>query len=120
MGLHRTNILLRSTAFAMLVLVLFSFLNKVVYQHSHILSDGTKVVHAHPYEKNGESPKDSHHHDLSTVSLFSVYSFIAPILFSIEGNIQRTFVKTSFDFLEEIETIFVKRNFKERAPPVYS
>ncbi len=46
-----------------LLLVILLITNKAVYSHTHILADGSIIVHAHPYDKSSEkNPLHRHHH----------------------------------------------------------
>jgi hypothetical protein len=49
---------------ALLLCAAFSFqvLNRAVFTHTHVLDDGTMVVHAHPYDKPSDSSPTKHHH----------------------------------------------------------
>ncbi len=45
--------------------------NKSIYLHTHKLADGTVVLHAHPYNKSGDSkPFKSHHHSDTQLLFF--------------------------------------------------
>ncbi|MBL7972004.1 MAG: hypothetical protein JNL03_10835 [Prolixibacteraceae bacterium] len=60
--------------FACLIIALTGLLivNKVIFLHSHILTDGTIITHAHPYQTTDDSkPFKSHHHTQAAFSFFS-------------------------------------------------
>ena len=68
--------------FLIVVLGLFC-LNNIVYNHKHRLKDGSLIVHAHPYNKSGDTnPLKSHRHTAEElVFLANLHIFIlAPIL----------------------------------------
>ena len=55
--LHRTVAYLLIAAFTMFVV------NQTLFLHTHKLSDGTIITHAHPYNKTTEqTPYKTHHH----------------------------------------------------------
>gem|GEM_PF-1864883 len=63
------------TLFLVGVVILLSYLNKALFTHSHLLPDGTIVVHAHPYLKHRDVPgkegghSAAHHHPLDLLHL---------------------------------------------------
>lgn len=70
--------------FACLIIALMGLLivNKVIFLHSHILTDGTVITHAHPYQTTDDSkPFKSHHHTQAAFFFF--------------GNIQLLFCSAS-------------------------
>lgn len=53
----------RNLAYFHLLLVILLITNKAVYSHTHILEDGSIIVHAHPFDKSSEkNPLHRHHH----------------------------------------------------------
>ena len=59
---------IQKTALLLVGAVIFlSYLNKALFTHTHLLPDGTVIVHAHPYlkhnkEKQKKIPVSSHNH----------------------------------------------------------
>lgn len=54
-------------------------INNAVFMHSHILADGSVVVHAHPYNKTNDSqPFKSHKHSKVAIVLYQqLHHFLA-------------------------------------------
>ncbi len=74
------NILLRSLSGFLLVLMLLIITNKSIYIHTHHLADGTIVVHAHPFNKSGNSnPDNPHKHSKSQFEI--IQHFDGPVVF---------------------------------------
>ncbi len=50
--------------FLLMIAFVWLFVNQAMYSHSHILSGGQIITHAHPYtpDKNSNSPFQSHKH----------------------------------------------------------
>jgi hypothetical protein len=69
-----------------LPLCLMLFIN-TAYRHQHVMPDGTKVTHSHPFESSGNKPADKGHHhtDMELLSL-GLFSDSALYLSSIDFN----------------------------------
>lgn len=64
---------------ATILLLAFSYqvVNKVVFTHSHILIDGTVIVHAHPYDKTDKpGPVNNHTHTKNEFWLLSINNLL--------------------------------------------
>lgn len=59
------NTLLKYTTLLLVAVITLLCLNQSANIHSHRLSDGTIITHAHPYNKTSDSaPLKSHHHNV--------------------------------------------------------
>lgn len=58
------------------------FINNAINRHSHLLTSGDIVSHAHPYQKEdtNKSPFQSHHHSGSELIILNLVSNILVIL----------------------------------------
>lgn len=117
---YRKNILKKSIAFLMLAIVMMLTVNKVLYIHTHQLSDGTIVVHSHPYNKTDDNqPIKSHYHSkfefVFLQNLYILFSFFFLAL-SI-GIILKTELVFNSENQKEIAHCILKR--KSRAPPIF-
>lgn len=95
-------------------------LNRALYTHIHIFSDGSVVTHAHPFSRNSEGhPNSSHHH--SNLELFLLSQLDVLILTVTAGFVLMQFVPSHFDGMparERYYSTFVPF-CPGRAPPVY-
>ncbi len=56
--------------------------NKAIFMHAHRLSDGTVIVHTHPYNKSDDSnPYKSHHHTNAELLFFQNLEILFLIVF---------------------------------------
>lgn len=117
---YRKNILKKSIAFLMLAIVMMLTVNKVLYIHTHQLSDGTIVVHSHPYNKTDDNqPIKSHHHNklefvfLQNIEILFGFFFLA-LCFHL---ILKTELFFNLENKKEIAHCILKR--KSRAPPIF-
>ncbi|MCK4663228.1 MAG: hypothetical protein KAT68_10205 [Bacteroidales bacterium] len=46
----------------LILLVGLLFANSIINKHYHVLSDGTVIVHSHPFAKNTENNQPANHH----------------------------------------------------------
>lgn len=111
----------KAISYLMIVLIAMLIANRAIYVHSHVLSDGTVITHAHPFSKNtsnDSSPKHRH----SSYEFFVLHQL--QILFSVLGIlcviVQLYFVKHFYD-----ESIYFKSIIKHnivslRGPPAFS
>ena len=73
---------IKTASILILVIIVFMICNNIVWQHIHILPDGTLVTHAHPYSKNTEdSPAKQHHHTTAEILLLESLAIFIPIAF---------------------------------------
>jgi hypothetical protein len=68
------------------IAVAFQIFNNSVYQHSHILPDGTIVIHAHPYNKTADnSPLKKHNHTISEIQILQNFEILFILLIAGTG-----------------------------------
>ncbi|OYT17043.1 MAG: hypothetical protein B7C24_04585, partial [Bacteroidetes bacterium 4572_77] len=60
-------------ALGLLVFVLFYFQINISYKHSHILADGSKIEHSHPYNTQNDK---NHSHSKKEMNFLSFFSKI--------------------------------------------
>ena len=114
------NIYNRTISLLLFMIFSFVFMNNIFFLHSHTLSDGKIIFHAHPYHKNNnDKSKENHHH--------------ASIEYLIFGQFQTFYHKEVHELLiynlifSEIyhnffETVYVSDKINTlalRAPPVF-
>ncbi|MFW5820201.1 MAG: hypothetical protein ACOCWA_02855 [Bacteroidota bacterium] len=93
--------------------------SKAFYQHSHVLSDGSVITHAHPFNKSSDnSPFKKHQHTsfelyvLENVNLLFALSITTLVLF-LSGKKEIILLK----YFPEKESIFLMTS-KGRSPPI--
>ncbi|WP_372639726.1 hypothetical protein [Ancylomarina sp.] len=92
-------------------------INSILFTHSQTLSDGSVVIHAHPYDKTETPPANNKHHENELLILNSItlLFFLGSIAFSLKGACVY-FEKKRLPQIEYIN-VLVLRKFG-RAPPV--
>jgi len=95
-------------------------INKAIFLHSHVLNDGTIIIHAHPCERSEDSqPLKKQHH---TKAAFFFYEnldllFLSAVLsfFSIKSiKSVHVFYRPASDY-----NSFHLSQLRERAPPTF-
>jgi len=92
-------------------------INSILFTHSQTLSDGSVVVHAHPYDKTENPPSNHNHHEYELLILnnITLLFFLGAIAISL------TFAYVYFEktHLPQIKyiNVLLSRKFG-RAPPV--
>ncbi len=85
----------------LLAVVLGLLFNNVIYQHRHKMSDGTYIVHAHPFSNPQDaSPLKKHKHtkeELQVISavnnlLFSVLLLVAFLLLQLLRQVDKKLI----------------------------
>ncbi len=75
---------LRILALGLFFVFSATLVNNAIFQHSHLMPDGTVVVHAHPFERGDDSQTpENHHHDcfeLVCIQAMQNHFFILPDL----------------------------------------
>jgi hypothetical protein len=92
-------------------------INSILFTHSQILSDGSVVIHAHPYDKTENPPSNHNHHDddLLILNNITLLFFLGALAFSLKGAF--VFFE-KYDLLtKEYINILLFQKFG-RAPPV--
>jgi len=92
-------------------------INSILFTHSQILSDGSVVVHAHPYDKTSNPPSSHSHHEdeLLILNNITLLFFLSAIAFSLK-SVGVYFEKNHLPPIEYIN-VLLSRKFG-RAPPV--
>lgn len=94
-------------------------INNAVFIHSHILSDGTVIVHAHPYNKTNDSqPFKSHKHSKTDIILLQNIQQYLPLLLLALAFLTAL---RKFHFKLKVYKIFLNQEIRTklgRAPPV--
>lgn len=93
--------------------------NKAIFIHVHKLTDGTTIVHAHPYDKSNDSrPFKSHHHSKAEFLIYQNFEtlFLLCFLTLILVELIRK-EKVIFE-LKTNHSLFLINLQKGRAPPI--
>jgi hypothetical protein len=105
----------------LLLFMVFSFIlmNYIFFLHSHTLSDGTVIYHAHPYHKNSsdESGEKHHHTILEYVILEQFQTFYREEVSSLL-ICNFIFNDIYYDFLDTVYVSDTLNTFIPRAPPL--
>ena len=120
MKMSNRNITIKAVIYLMIAFVIMLMVNKSLFIHTHIMPDGTVVVHAHPYNKTSDSaPIKSHNHSklelvfLANLQLLMLISFFVLVLLVLSKKIKLStdisFNYTSLNFLFQ----------KGRSPPIF-
>ena len=121
--LFRANIK-RIIANGFLVVFTLMLLNGIVFRHSHRLSSGKIITHAHPYKPFGNSPYQPNTHSSSELYLFDLISNGSYVHNPVFGFVALTAVvfisqKISFfQYQQRFLTRFVSC-LSLRGPPVF-
>ena len=113
------NIIIKSTTFLMIGILVMLIANKAVFMHTHKLNDGTIIEHAHPFDKSTDSePYKSHNHTktellfFQNLELFSLIVFLTFAFFTIDRKaIYSSFIQNGY-----IESCGYY--YQGRAPPI--
>ena len=118
MKTKQSNIARRVTAMFMAVMMLLLIINKALFIHTHILDDGTVIVHAHPYNKSeDQEPVKTHHHSnyallilhhLSTLFFISFFFIFNSFAYSVKLHI----------FHHKKQICQCSKSNNDRAPPL--
>lgn len=113
------NITIRLVAFIMIGMIGMLIANKAIFLHSHRLSNGTVIEHAHPYNKTNDSePYKSHQHTKAELLFFQNLGilFLLVIVTFALLNLVRKAKKTFFRISEYSQCCII--HYKGRAPPI--
>ncbi len=102
------------------LIIAFQAFNKANWQHAHILSDGTVISHAHPYNKtNDQAPVKNHHHNQSEYCFALNIEILFLCFFS--SLILVLLAKETFHyrFLSSNVHSFYHHKLRGRAPPLH-
>lgn len=78
----------------MIAVIAALMINRVVYTHIHVLSNGSLVSHAHPFSKNTEGKSDAGHQH-STIEFFLLDQLDILILCVTAAFVLKQFSKSS-------------------------
>jgi type III secretory pathway component EscU len=111
--------ILINTVFLLVGIMVIMIANQTVFIHSHVLSNGQVISHAHPYDKNDDTkPFKSHHHTKSEILFLENVKILFPVIFlllTVFIFLQKAkhFIYPSFNIYPAI--ILIKTG---RSPPV--
>ncbi|MEA3317535.1 MAG: hypothetical protein U9R54_06220 [Bacteroidota bacterium] len=113
------NIIIKISSFLLIGMIALLIANKTFYLHTHKLSDGTIVIHSHPYEKtNNPVSEESHHHSNILLHFSQNLSLLFFIVFLVIGT-SLFLRKTLFSY--QVINNYTRYYFsihKGRAPPL--
>jgi len=93
--------------------------NKAVFTHTHKLSDGTLIEHAHPFDKsNDPGPYKSHHHTNTELLFFQnleIFSLIVFLTFAFFTKVRKA---TYTSFVQKGYIASCISFYQGRAPPI--
>ena len=115
----------RDTTSLIVAILISAFLLQVINQsvnlHTHILADGTVIIHAHPYHKTDQScPVTNHTHtrnELLSLSLLQILFFSFTFLFFY---FFKSGIKHRFSIKLRFYRCLSHSLLKNKAPPYYS
>lgn len=119
MSNKRENIILKGFAWFCIVIISLLIFNNTYYFHTHTLSDGSIITHAHPYHKSNTTvPGETHHHSKIEIFFLDSLRFVFIILFVpyIAIAVKRVFVQ--FKVVKKSILHSCLSIFQNRAPPV--
>ena len=113
------NIIIKSVAWLVIVIMGILIVNKAVFIHTHRLTDGTVVEHAHPFDKSTDSkPFKSHHHTKAELLFFQNLEIIFLFVF-LTFALFIAAKKSKYSFNRKINyTLSCILLHKGRAPPI--
>ncbi len=77
MKMPQNKIIQKSIAILLIGIMSLMILDEAFFLHSHKLSDGTIIIHAHPYNKSKDSqPFKTHHHSDTVFYFYHVVSIL--------------------------------------------
>jgi hypothetical protein len=80
--INKYNILKKIITFGMICIMGMLIINNSVFMHTHKLSDGTVIIHSHPYDKSNDSKSHkTHHHTKAEFVFLENIEILFPILF---------------------------------------
>jgi len=112
------NISLKVIAILLFGLMCLMILDKAFFLHTHKLSDGTIIVHAHPYNKSADSkPFKTHHHSDTIFHFYHVVNLLFLTAF-LTFTLAVSFKKVKcLSFQSKITSCRFVSYKKGRAPP---
>ena len=102
--------------------LIWLFTNATINTHSHVLYNGIKISHAHPYDKNNTRPNQFPHHNHTKGELILLDLVSHPLILLVFGvAISVLSVRRERFILPYIVQIFLKEHYfvlNYHAPPV--
>ena len=113
------HIVLHTIALLMASVIVLLIANKSLFTHTHILNDGTVIVHAHPYNKaNSKDSAIPHSHTSIELHFLQVLSDLFVIAMGITSILLVLgFAKRLIYCFESIGSVAF-RSYPGRAPPI--
>lgn len=71
---------IRSIIFILIPVILLASYNNTAYKHTHILSDGQVITHAHPFSKDNQATGTKHKHNKVEFMILSLLYNLASLL----------------------------------------
>lgn len=76
------NIIIKSVVCLLIVLMTLLVVNNALFTHMHRFTDGTVIIHAHPYNKTADKkPFKTHHHTQKELQFFAARRIFFPVVF---------------------------------------
>lgn len=120
-GVRKANILYRIILVFVASLFLLTYVNRAFFTHTHVLQDGTIVVHAHPYHKNTahtkKIPVHSHTHTPAEYQALSIHIALISAFVFLIFLVNRPFLGTFFLINSPFLDKKLNLRFSTRAPP---
>jgi hypothetical protein len=120
MSFKKTSLVLIAIPYILLIVFSMIILNTAFFTHEHILPDGTRISHAHPYQKNNKVPGEQQHNhsNIELMLLGQSNLYLLPdngnTAVQIEGCCDLDNSEPIVNYLSQIP------NFSgQRAPPVF-
>ena len=115
--------LLRILPVGLLLIFLATVLNDALYLHTHLMPDGSFVLHAHPFDrsdenKNNPENSENHHHDcfeLVWANSLKNYFPLTNNIIHIDGDIARDIRQKEYNVL--LSEFLTFSSEQGRAPP---
>lgn len=105
-------------AFICIAVVAMLAVNDIVFLHAHELPNGEIIIHAHPYNKSGDSgPLKNHHHSTSEyLDIQNIHLFFPFFVLSLPVIVSHCFSNQSF-FLQHVFPQVCLSRETGRSPP---
>jgi hypothetical protein len=119
MGIIIKNSLLKKIiTFGMICIIGMLIINDSVFMHTHKPSDGTIIIHSHPYDKSNDSkPYKTHHHTKAEFLFINHIEILFPILFlAISFSVYTQKSNFSSHIISDNDSVCIIIH-KGRAPP---
>jgi len=113
------NIAIKISAYLFIGMMGMFIANRAFFMHSHKLSNGVVVAHAHPYHNsNDATPFKSHQHTNAELLFFQNVNIFLPIVFFIFALVLFTNKVEYLTLMEKRYLLDRTFHFQGRAPPI--